>query len=94
MPIDDVFFGLADRRRALAVIVLWWVANAWYYLTYEPIETKREKSNSNKTQPGRSSSPAPSSGSPSLATPLITNKKLWRPAFSWLKASPLSRWLR
>ncbi len=35
VPVGEVFFGLL--LGSVVAVLLWWVANAWYYLAYEPV---------------------------------------------------------
>jgi hypothetical protein len=91
VPLGDVFFGLLIGS-ALAVI-LWWVANAWYYLTYEPVRASVKvefQQNAARTL----LFPRPLFGLAKPGDPFDQEQKTLEAASSWLKASPLSRWLR
>jgi hypothetical protein len=91
VPIDDVFFGLLIG--ASLAVVLWWVANAWYYLTYEPIEPS-EKVEFQKNAARTLLFPRTIFGLAKPGDPFDHEQKTLEAASSWLKASPLSRWLR
>src|ERR1700733_5265042 len=91
VPIGDVFFGLLIGS-ALAVI-LWWVANAWYYLTYEPVRAS-EKVEFQQNAARTLLFPRPLFGLAKPGDPFDQEQKTLEAASSWLKASPLSRWLR
>ena len=91
VPVGDVFFGLLIGS-ALAV-VLWWVANAWYYLTYEPVRAS-EKVEFQQNAARTLLFPRPLFGLAKPGDPFDQEPKTLEAASSWLKASPLSRWLR
>jgi hypothetical protein len=91
VPLGDVFFGLLIGS-ALAVI-LWWVANAWYYLTYEPVRAS-EKVEFQQNAARTLLFPRPLFGLAKPGDPFDQEPKTLEAASSWLKASPLSRWFR
>ena len=91
VPIGDVFWGLLFGS-ALAV-VLWWVANAWYYLTYEPVRA-REKVEFQQNAARTLLFPRPLFGLAKPGAPFDQEQKTLEAASSWLKAGPLSRRLR
>jgi len=91
VAMGEVFFGLLIGT-ALA-IVLWWVANAWYYLTYEPVRAS-EKVEFQQNAARTLLFPRPLFGLAMPGDPFDQEQKTLEAASSWLKASPLSRWLR
>ena len=91
VPIGDVFFGLLVGS-ALA-FVLWWVANAWYYLTYEPVRAS-EKVEFQQNAARTLLFPRPLFGLAKPGDPFDQEQKTLEAASSWLKASLLSRRLR
>jgi hypothetical protein len=91
VPMGEVFFGLLIGTAV--AIVLWWVANAWYYLTYEPVRASEKvvfQQNAARTL----LFPRPLFGLAKPGDLFDQEQKTLEAASSWLKASPLSRWLR
>jgi hypothetical protein len=91
VPTAEVFFGLL-LGSAIAV-VLWWVANAGYYLTYEAVEACEQvefKKNAARTL----LFPRTLFGLARPGDPFDREQKTLEAASSWLRTKPLSRWLR
>jgi hypothetical protein len=91
VPIDDVVFGLLIGCSVAAV--LWWVANAWYYLTYEAVKTS-ERVEFQQNAARTLLFPRSLFGLAQPGDPFDLEPKTLEAASSWLKATPLSRWLR
>ena len=91
VPIDDVFFGLLIGSAV--AVVLWWVANAWYYLTYEPVRAS-EKVEFQQNAARTLLFPRVLFGLAKPGDPFDHEQKTLEAASTWLKARPLSRWLR
>ena len=91
VPIGDVFFGLLIG--SVVAVVLWWVANAWYYLTYEPVRAS-EKVEFQLNAARTLLFPRVLFGLAKPGDPFDHEQKTLEAASTWLKASPLSRWLR
>jgi hypothetical protein len=91
VPLGDVFFGLL--LGSVVAVVLWWVANAWYYLTYEPLNASEQvefKKNAARTL----LFPRPLFGLAKPGDAFDHEPKTLESASSWLRGSPLPRWLR
>ena len=91
VPIDDVFFGLLIG--SVVAVVLWWVANAWYYLTYEPVRAS-EKVEFQLNAARTLLFPRVLFGLAKPGDPFDHEQKTLEAASTWLKAKPLARWLR
>ncbi|MGB8539636.1 MAG: hypothetical protein WCD57_24645 [Acidobacteriaceae bacterium] len=91
VPLGTAFFGLFIGSTL--ALVLWWVANAWYYLTYEAVkasETVEFKKNAARTL----LFPRRLFGLAKPGDPFDREEKTLEAASTWIKATPLSRWLR
>ena len=88
VPIGEVFFGLLIG--SVLSVVLWWVANAWYYLTYEPVRAS-EKVEFQKNAARTLLFPRTLFGLAKPGDPFDHEQKTLEAASTWLKASPLSR---
>jgi hypothetical protein len=91
VPPAAVFFGLLIG--AVIAVILWWVANAGYYLTYEAVEASEQvefKKNAARTL----LFPRTLFGLARPGDPFDHEQKTLEAASSWLKTKPLSHWLR
>jgi len=91
VPIGTVFFGLLIGSAVAAV--LWWVANAWYYLTYEAVRAS-EKVEFKKNAARTLLFPRRLFGLAKPGDPFDREQKTLEAASTWINATPLSRWLR
>jgi hypothetical protein len=91
VQIRDVLFGLS--LGSVVAVVLWWVANAWYYLNYEPVrasETVEFQQNAARTL----LFPRVLFGLAKPGDPFDHEQKTLEAASTWLKGvSPGLRWL-
>ncbi len=90
VPLFDVLFGLLIG--SVVAVVLWWVANAWYYLTYEPARAS-EKVEFRQNAARTLLFPRVLLGLAKPGDPFDQEQKTLEAASTW-KASPVSRWLR
>src|SRR5882757_2603680 len=91
VPIGTVFFGLLIGSAMAAV--LWWVANAWYYLTYEAVRAS-ERVEFKKNAARTLLFPRRLFGLAKPGDPFDREQKTLEAASTWINATPLSRWLR
>jgi hypothetical protein len=91
VPVGEVFFGLL--LGSVVAVVLWWVANAWHYLNYEPArasETVEFQKNAARTL----LFPRVLFGLAKPGDPFDHEQKTLEAASTWLKGvSPRLRWL-
>jgi hypothetical protein len=91
VPIGEVFFGLL--LGSTVAVVLWWVANAWYYLNYEPVAAS-EKVEFQKNAARTLLFPRVFFGLAKPGDPFDHEQKTLEAASTWLKGvSPRVRWL-
>jgi hypothetical protein len=91
VPPAEVFFGLLIGS-AIAV-VLWWVANAGYYLTYEAAQAS-ERVDFKKNAARTLLFPRTAFGLTKPGDPFDHEEKTLEAASSWLRSKPFSPWLR
>ena len=91
VPVGAVFFGLLIGSAVAAV--LWWVANAWYYLTYEAVKAS-DKVEFKKNAARTLLFPRRLFGLAKPGDPFDREQKTLEAASTWINATPLSRWLR
>jgi hypothetical protein len=91
VPTAEVFFGLL--LGSTIAVVLWWVANAAYYLTYEAAQAS-ERVEFKKNAARTLLFPRALFGLARPGAPFEHEPKTLEAASSWLRTKPFSRWLR
>jgi hypothetical protein len=89
VPIGEVIFGLI--LGCVVAVVLWWVANAWYYLAYEPVRAS-EKVEFQQNAARTLLFPRVLFGLAKPGDPFDHEQKTLEAASTWLRG--LSRWPR
>ncbi len=91
VTIGEVFFGLL--LGSVVATVLWWFANAWYYLTYEPVRVS-EKVEFQQNAARTLLFPRVLFGLAKPGDPFDHEQKTLEAASTWFKGvSPWLRWL-